>query len=93
MSTAQEWFEHVAEWQVIVCKQCRCAVWPAEVAGHLRGRQHRQPVKVAKAIADQVQGWGTEVVQRSLDPNIHDMIHPYIHILWNTYLHLLVEDT
>lgn len=50
-------FEHLPEWRVIVCRQCRCAVWPSEVATHLTNKQHRHPRKVAERIAQEVAEW------------------------------------
>lgn len=52
-----EHFQHLHEWQVIVCKQCRHAVWPQEVQSHLQGGQHRMSIKRAQAIAMEVREW------------------------------------
>ena len=57
MATAIEHFHHLSEWQVIVCKECRHAVWPDQAKGHLQGKQHRVPAKQASAIAEEIQRW------------------------------------
>jgi superfamily II DNA helicase RecQ len=54
---ASEHFHHLAEWQVIVCKECHYAVWPDEIQGHLHGKKHRIPKKEAGAIANEVEEW------------------------------------
>jgi superfamily II DNA helicase RecQ len=54
---AGEYFQHLSRWQVIICKECRFAVWPNEVQGHLRGKQHRIPAKEAQSIAEAIQEW------------------------------------
>ena len=57
MERGDDFFEHLPEWQVVVCKKCRCAVWPSEVAGHLTNKQHGRPRKIANAIMEEVEGW------------------------------------
>ena len=57
MATAEEIFDHVLEWKVVVCRVCRHSVWPQEIVGHLTGRHHQQSRKEAEAIADIVQSW------------------------------------
>ena len=57
MSRAVEFFHHSVEWQVVICKECRYAIWPDQIKGHLQGKQHRTPGKEAGAIAEEVQQW------------------------------------
>lgn len=57
MVTAPEYFNHLIEWQVVICKQCQHAVWPEEVRGHLQGKQHRISRKEADAVADEIEQW------------------------------------
>jgi len=50
----QQMFEHLAEFQLIICTQCRCAIWPDQIEGHLTGKQHRVERKKAVSIAEEV---------------------------------------
>ena len=47
MERADFFFEHVSSWEIMVCKQCRCAVWPSEAAAHLTNKQHIKTQKFA----------------------------------------------
>lgn len=51
-----QFFERVAEYPVAVCRECRYAVWPSHIEGHLR-KLHKQPQKLAKTIASAIQQW------------------------------------
>lgn len=55
VAIASDHFDHLVGWQVVVCKECRHAVWPEEVRGHLHGKQHGIPKQEASAVADEVQ--------------------------------------
>ena len=57
MERADFGVEHVSNWQVIVCKQCRCAVWPSEVAAHLTNKQQSRTQKSANSIGEEVEQW------------------------------------
>ena len=57
MERVDDFFEHLSKWQVVVCKKCRCAVWPSEVAAHLTSKQHSRPRKIANAIMEEVERW------------------------------------
>jgi hypothetical protein len=57
MPVASEYFDHLPEWHVVVCKECQHAVWPQQVKGHLQSKQHRITVKEAAAIAEEIQEW------------------------------------
>lgn len=49
-------FFHVSsQWRVIICKQCRHAVWPHSVVGHLKSVQHRLSTKEVLRIKQEVQ--------------------------------------
>ena len=65
MVNANDLFQHVAEWQIIVCKECRHAVWPDHVRGHSVGTQHRMSSKEASAIGDEVAAWPGLATTRS----------------------------
>ena len=51
-----QYFERLAEYPVVVCKECRYAVWPIQIEGHLQ-KLHKQRQKQAKAIANAIQQW------------------------------------
>ena len=57
MAQAVEYFTHLPEWQVVVCKQCRVCVWPSHIARHLRGGQHKASKKEAEVVADEISTW------------------------------------
>ncbi|KAK7177381.1 hypothetical protein PSPO01_16574 [Paraphaeosphaeria sporulosa] len=42
------YFEHLTEYQVAVCRECRYAVWPDQIEGHLQ-KLHKQPRNRARA--------------------------------------------
>lgn len=65
VAIASDHFDHLAGWQVVVCKECRHAVWPEEVRGHLHGKQHGIPKQEASAVADEVQQWPGIIRYRS----------------------------
>jgi Orsellinic acid/F9775 biosynthesis cluster protein D len=52
-----EFFEHLAEYQLAICKECRHAVWPDQIEGHLQGKNHKVERKKAISIADRVREW------------------------------------
>jgi hypothetical protein len=52
MSESQ-YFEHLAEYSVAVCHECRYAVWPDQIEGHLQ-EQHKVSYKKAKAVGEEV---------------------------------------
>lgn len=54
---ASQFFEHVSEYQIVVCRTCRYAVWPAQLEGHLRNKQHRLPGKEAHVASTEVHEW------------------------------------
>lgn len=54
---ACNYFRHLSEWQIIICKTCHYAVWPSQVEGHLRNKQHGIPKRQASAISDEVHQW------------------------------------
>jgi uncharacterized C2H2 Zn-finger protein len=57
MSMQQEFFDHLAVYGLVVCKECRYAVWPKEIEGHLHGKHHRLPRKEAQQIAEEIYDW------------------------------------
>merc|ERR1711939_491931 len=57
MERADFFFEHVSSWEIMVCKQCRCAVWPSEAAAHLTNKQHIKTQKFANNIREEVEQW------------------------------------
>lgn len=50
-------FEHLTEWQQVVCRRCHCAMCPSGVATHLTNKQHGQNRKIARRIADDISQW------------------------------------
>ncbi|OAL42729.1 hypothetical protein IQ07DRAFT_616828 [Pyrenochaeta sp. DS3sAY3a] len=51
MYIEHQYFEHLAKYQVAVCRECRYAVWPDQIKGHLQ-KQHKQLHRRAKAVGD-----------------------------------------
>ena len=56
-----QFFDISSRWQVAICRQCRHAVWPRDIGGHLKDRDHRLPAKEALRIKREVQA--TSVIQ------------------------------
>lgn len=54
---ACEYFQHSNEWQIITCRVYQYAVWPSQVEGHLKNKQHGVSKRAASAIANEVQQW------------------------------------
>jgi hypothetical protein len=50
------YFEHVLEYSVAACTECRYAVWPDQIEGHLQ-RQHKISYKEAEAVGQEVRSW------------------------------------
>jgi superfamily II DNA helicase RecQ len=46
----------LAEYQVAVCNECRYAVWPSQVKGHLQ-EQHKIQRREAEAVGEDVRSW------------------------------------
>lgn len=59
-----EYFEHVPEWQVEVCKECRHVVWPDQASSHLQNNQHRIARPEAERIVEDLQSWPRIVPDR-----------------------------
>ena len=51
------YFNHLQEYLLAVCKECRYAVLPSHVARHLT-KAHKLPSKEADLIAQEVESWG-----------------------------------
>ena len=51
-----QFFEHLAEYSVAICRECRHGVLPSHIESHLQ-RVHRVKHKQAKHIAEKVRGW------------------------------------
>jgi hypothetical protein len=51
-----QYFEHVPEYSVAACRECRYAVWPDQIEGHLQ-EQHKVSCKKAKAVGEEVRTW------------------------------------
>ncbi|KAL4887742.1 hypothetical protein BDV59DRAFT_206691 [Aspergillus ambiguus] len=60
---ADELFEQVPRLQVIICRQCRYGVWPAEVETHLK-KQHQLDHTTVAPIVKTVSGWRGIATQR-----------------------------
>jgi hypothetical protein len=55
-SIACQYFDHLAEYQVAVCRECQYAVWPDQIEGHLQ-EQHKIKWKVASEAGTEVRSW------------------------------------
>ena len=55
MATA--YFYHQPEYRLVICRECRHAVWPDQVEGHLQGKHHRMGRKQAELVSSEVGGW------------------------------------
>jgi hypothetical protein len=53
---ACSYFEHLVEYQVAVCRECRHGVFPSHIESHLQ-RVHKVEYKEAGRVADEVGGW------------------------------------
>ncbi|KAF7445726.1 DUF3505 domain containing protein [Pyrenophora tritici-repentis] len=51
-----QYFEHVPEYSIAACRECRYAVWPDQIEGHLQ-KQHKVSYKEAEAVGQQVRSW------------------------------------
>ena len=54
---ASEFFDHLATYNLAVCKECRYAVWPDQIEGHLQSRNHKINRREAVVIAEDVRRW------------------------------------
>jgi hypothetical protein len=50
-------FHHLSQYGTAVCKQCLCAVWPAQAYAHLTSKAHRLPKHAARSIANDLNSW------------------------------------
>ncbi|KAG9193950.1 hypothetical protein G6011_03985 [Alternaria panax] len=55
-SVAGEHFEHLVEYALAVCKECRHGVLPSQIKSHVQ-RSHHAKRKKAELIADEVSSW------------------------------------
>jgi hypothetical protein len=55
-SIEYQYFEHLAEYSIAICKRCRHGVLPSHVKSHLQ-RAHKVKHKQAEEIADGVYTW------------------------------------
>jgi hypothetical protein len=51
-----EYFEHIVQYQVAVCKACRHSIIPSQIQSHLQ-RVHKIQQKKAEIIAEAVRCW------------------------------------
>ena len=67
-------FEKIDPIRVIICRQCKHAVWPGEVKRHLTGKKHRLRQAEARSIHEAIEHWdGLEHDHDQLTvPNIID---------------------
>lgn len=52
MTLALDHFHHLSQYGIAVCKQCLCAVWPAEAYALLTSKTHYLPKYEARSIAN-----------------------------------------
>lgn len=55
--TATAYFYYQVQYRLVICKECRHAVWPDQVEGHLQGKHHRVGRKQAELIGNEVRDW------------------------------------
>jgi hypothetical protein len=55
-SIASQHFEHLAEYALAVCRECRHGVLPSQIKSHVQ-RSHHVKRKEAELIADEVRSW------------------------------------
>jgi hypothetical protein len=53
---ACQYFEHVAEYRVAACRECRYAVWPDQIKGHLQN-QHKVSRNQAEIVGELIRSW------------------------------------
>jgi hypothetical protein len=51
-----QYFKHIAEYSVAACRECRYAVWPDQIEGHLQ-EQHKISRKEAETVGEQIRSW------------------------------------
>jgi hypothetical protein len=57
MTLALDHFHHLSQYGIAVCKQCLCAVWPAQAYAHLTSKAHCLPKYEARSIANDLDSW------------------------------------
>jgi hypothetical protein len=50
-------FEQLEEFPVVVCRECRHAVWPSQIKAHLRRAHHYVSTTMHITLADNVHTW------------------------------------
>ena len=53
----QQHFEHLPEYQLVVCKTCKYAVWPSQIQQHYQGSHHKWGRQRARDLEAAVQSW------------------------------------
>ncbi|KAL8991690.1 MAG: hypothetical protein Q9169_007742, partial [Polycauliona sp. 2 TL-2023] len=72
--------EHLAEYQLIICKKCRYAVWPEQVQKHYQGPNHKWKKRAAIELATSVQSW-PGVIQYPIELTVPNRVINVIPIL------------
>ena len=49
-SIATRYFTRLGDYEVIICKECKHAVWPKEVGSHLGRRHHKMKKEGRKSV-------------------------------------------
>lgn len=57
MTLAIDHFHHLSQYSIAMCKQCLCAVWPAQAYAHLSSKAHCLPKYEARSIANDSGSW------------------------------------
>src|ERR1700691_1489384 len=74
MSTiADQYFFQIHELGLIVCKECKYAVWPADIDSHLYGLNHQVKKQERKEVVDAVQEWIPGWQELVIDPSELDV--------------------
>ena len=75
--TAERLFERISSHRLIICRQCKYAVWPRQVVCHLGGREHRQRRRDATKIQDEILGWPDLIHSAEDLTSINERVKPF----------------
>ncbi|KAF5014188.1 hypothetical protein F66182_14910, partial [Fusarium sp. NRRL 66182] len=57
VSFQNAYFERLADFPVVVCRECRYGVWPSQIEGHLqRAHRHISPT-IRIQLGEEVRNW------------------------------------
>jgi superfamily II DNA helicase RecQ len=82
MANAKEYFVQLPQFGLLICRECKYAVWPDQIDRHLRGNRHELQVKIRRRIISEIESW-TNLIQNRLDfkpPLFVDEIIPELRV-------------